>query len=315
MDEREIVNFRDDLIKISFIEGEIYKVLVSWPTIVGAIGYNVYGSPHVLRANKLNDTLLTTNQYVVDLPIVPNDTQWFFWVFWVDNQGHETLIQEDPATLLSQENPFAEEHNPLTEMSDYYLPNEMMQYYASEIRTRHKAILENDGEDFTVYIKRWTGLPCVCVPGNETALGSDPDLNMDSDYDGAHRCDKCFGTGILGGYFPALSIKVRYGELPSRIIQIEPKGISLGHNFNSWTLWVPILHDFDLLVRKRTGERFLVKTPKMSMWRGVPLHQVFNAEALSVGDFRNTVTNDKIQAALELSDTFDVARFNNSIWQ
>lgn len=315
MDINETVDYTEDIIKVEPVLGDLYKLKISWPAIPGAIGYHVYGAPHVLNGNKLTDDPITETEFIVDLPIVPSDTQWFFWVFWIDASGTETLIQQDPATLESQKNPFLERNNPLTGNSDLYLPNEMMQYYASEIRTRNKAMLENDGEDFTIYMRRWQGLPCTCVPGTTTALGSDPDLNRDSDYDGVHRCELCFGTGILAGYFPALTIKVRYGNLPTRSIVFGNYGISLEHTFNSWTLWVPRIHHHDVLVRHRTNERFLVKDPKVSEWRGVPLHQEFTASPLSAGDVRNLITNDKIYAALALSNTFDVARFQSSLWQ
>jgi len=183
------------------------------------------------------------------------------------------------------------------------------------MRTRHKAILENDGEDFYLYKRRWTGNPCSCVPGTKTALGDDPDLNMDSDYDGSGRCELCYGTGIFGGYFPKIKIKIRYGEIPSHVIRFAHQNLILDHTFNSWTLWAPKINTQDVLVRASTNERFNVSDVGQSEWRNVPLHQKLQLKSLPATDIRYKLSDEHIQNALVEGSRFGNARFNLAIWQ
>ena len=70
----------------------------------------------------------------------------------------------------------------------------------------------------------------------------------------------------------------------------------------------------DFIVRIRTGERFTVKEPAQSEWRGIALHQQFNAIAEGRNAMIYKVTDAKIVEALKAEGAFDVAKFDWAVW-
>jgi hypothetical protein len=232
---------------------------------------------------------------------------FYFWVTWIDANGVETPIFADPASIESK---LSFRENPLTPTSTFPSTgqiNQSMAFIFEEIRRRHLFMLENDGEVAEVYLRRWSatppfGTPCSCVDGDPT----------DSGFNGNAKCAECFGTGIRGGYYPKISIKFRYSEMPPRTFKFKDFGIELGHSFTSWTIWAPKLREHDLLVRVKTGERFLITETKSSEWRGLVLHQSFNLKAIPQTDIVQMVSNETIAKAIELDQT---ASFQKQGWK
>jgi hypothetical protein len=289
--------FYKRLVKISHTPDTFNDYLITWPAIPGAIAYNVYGAPSPFTKNKITGVPIpapmTNLTYTV--PQAPEDIIWHFWVTWINGAQQETLIETDGATVFTNEDYFDPQtytpHNSpqTTDYGRYALPQVMMPFYKDEIRRRHQTILENDGEDFEVFLRRWTGKACI---KQDARVASDPD------YDSNFNCTLCYGTGILGGYWQKFRIKMRYNEMPARTILRTDKGIEFSEDFNSWTLWLPRLHEHDLVVRLSTGQRFEVQDIAESNWRTQPLRQSMRLLCLQPGDFRQLVTDDGITAAL-----------------
>jgi len=213
-----------------------------------------------------------------------------------------------------------------------------MKFYAEEIRRRGLAMLENDGEEFFLYIRRMYGQPCVCrtrepqkqgrvIPmatGSYEDLGKDFDpavaseaeLNesRDPEYQANMRCSDCFGTGIAGGYYPKIKILMRYGNIPPRVLKFQEQGIEFRHDFNSWTIWHPRLKDHDVLVRVRNNDRFFVTEPAQSEWRGIPLHQQCNAKSAPDTDIVYNLSDDKIIAALQAQSGWNLGKWNWAVY-
>lgn len=304
---------------------------------MGAVNYTVFASPSPINKNKFKTVIPTQTSIEFEVPkIVPDDYMFYFWVSYENPKGQQITIQEEPAFAT---NDSAFEINPIstgTERDE--ISGADMKFYVEEIRRRNLAMLENDGEDFTLYIRRMLGQPCVCQSNSivtngrvETNgvldysdLGKDFDPTteteeevteaQDPEYQGTYRCLECFGTGISGGYFPGINIRVRYGEVPTRSLKFEEQGIEFVHDFNSWTLWHPKLKERDFILRKRSGERFLVTEIGQSEWRGICMHQKFNAVNAPRTAMIYTVNDDKIITALQRQSVYGIGKWDWSLW-
>ena len=279
--------------KVDPVEGTYTNLQVSWPAQSGAVGYKVYGSPTPFTKNLLTPTPITALLYTyVVTPHVPEDIVWHFWVSWVDAFAVEHFIDTEPSTIFTNVDNFAT--NPqTTDYGKFTMPDHMMYFYKDEIRRRSKTVLENDGEEFEIYLVRYSGPPCPKT--DERMSGSDPD------YQSTHKCPICYGTGILGGYWFKFVNKMRYGEMPPRMIKFNDRGIEFSEDFNSWTLWLPKLHEHDLVIRKSTRQIFEIQAIKETSLRGQPLRQELKLLSLQPGDIRSTVTDAGITAALSHS--------------
>jgi hypothetical protein len=303
--------FYTRLVKVTPKPGEGFdNLLIEWPAVTGAVAYNVYGAPTPFTKNLITLTPvpapLTNLTYTA--PHAPEDIVWHFWVKWINGAQQETLIEDDGATVYTNvdkfDPPTYTPHNSpqTTDYGRYALPQVMMPFYKDEIRRRHQTILNNDAEDFDVFLRRWSGKAC---PKQDARLAGDPD------YDSTMNCDLCWGTGILGGYWTQFRIRARYNEMPYRTSVYTDKGIEFSEDFNSWTLWLPKLHEHDLLVRVSNNQRFLVVNVAESNWRTQPLRQAFRMVSLQPGDRRNLVSDTAITAALTHSgDAYE----RPSIW-
>ena len=324
---------------------------VSWQKVSGAVRYYVYAAPTPVLANasKFEETLPSQSSVVFELPILlPENFLFYFWVAYVAPNGQVIPLQTEPAyvsndTAFSSNNPLSfGTQRDITKFGDINMPNNDMRgirYYVQEIRRRHMAIVENDGEDFYLYIRRNVGQPCVCTqkaagglvrrttPQSIHKLGDlgrpiDPAQPTtfetveakDPEYQGSYRCTDCFGTGIAGGYYPKIRLRIRYGNLPRRIIHMKEGGMDIEHDFNSHTIWHPRPTERDFLIRLRTGERFFIKKPGGSELRGMVLHQEFDAVAADRTDMIFKVNDEKIQQALENEGAWDIGKFNWGVW-
>jgi len=283
-------------VSISFVEGTQNQFTVSWAAVPGAVGYNVYGSPSINTRNLLTPAPIAITSFTYSItPYISRDIAWSIWVSWLDSHAVETLLSSDPISFSNQLHPFYPATSPQsTVFGQDMIFEPAMAYYANEIRRRHKVMLENDGEDYDVYLRRWTGKDC---PHDDERRASDPDYNT------LTKCPYCFGTGILGGFYDKLVIKFRYNDVPQHRITFTSQGVVYGHDFNSWTLWTPILREQDVLVHKTTGDRFMLAETAKSSWRGAVTQQKLKLLSLQTGDIRYTITDAAIAAALSSGGT------------
>jgi hypothetical protein len=275
--------------KVDSVESTYQSLKISWPAQTGAVGYKLYGSPSPYTKNLLTATPITALDYTYSLDLqIPEDIVWHFWVAWVDAFAGEHWIEDEPATLFTNIDNFAT--NPQSTLyGKVTMPDHMMYFYKDEIRRRAKTVIENDGEDFEIYLIRYNGPPCP---------KTDARMTSDSDYQSTHKCELCFGTGILGGFWPKFTIKMRYGEMPPRTIKFKDRGLEVSEDFNSWTLWLPKLHEHDLVIRKSTRQALVVQDIRESALRGQPLRQELRLISLQPGDIRQVISDGAITTAL-----------------
>ena len=86
--------------------------------------------------------------------------------------------------------------------------------------------------------------------------------------------------------------------MPPRTAIYTDKGVEFAEDFNSWTLWLPKLHEHDLLVRVVNNDRFEITNIAESNWRTQPLRQSFKLLCLQPGDRRQLISDDAIVTAL-----------------
>jgi hypothetical protein len=312
--------------------------IVSWPAQAQATRYIVYASPNPEFRNKYKDVAKAHTSVEFETPIViPEDYVFYFWVSYVNPRGQEVFIQDEPVFDLING---AFETNPLSaNIKRDIIDGYDAKYMIEEIRRRHTAMIQMDGEDFYLYIAKLMGQSCVPltkIPGKtgrivpqstpfyaEKGVQFDPSQpdefeiaqSKDPDYQESHeQCLDCFGTGVAGGYLPKLRIRVRYGEMPRRIINLRDFGMEFTHVFNSWTLWHPRLKENDIIVRIRDGERFRVKQTSNSEWRGIGLHQGFNANSETRESIIYKISDERIQKAIEGQSSWDVGKWDWAVW-
>jgi hypothetical protein len=237
---------------------------ISWEAQATAVKYLVFASPSPVTRNKFKTVHKseTTVDFIVPI-VVPDDYVFYFWVAYENPQGTLTYLSSQPVYTAIND---AFEDNPLSEGTERdVISGADMKFYVESIRRRHLAMIENDGEDVLLYIRRMHGQPVVDLSQKSGASPGDrvqpmygntySQLNQDFDpqavsseeqaesddpeYQAPYRNPDAFGTGIAGGYLPAIKIRIRYGNIPRRELRRNEQGIEVIHNFDSWTIWHP----------------------------------------------------------------------------
>ena len=316
--------YQADQVKVDMVPGAYNTVQVSWPAVPGFTGnYEVYSGFSLFASHaelKLTQAGVSgTFQYH---PSVPSDMVPQIWV-----KAGSIYVQAESANVEHKKDYFARALNPLEFSNSAVVgDNDYMRFISAEIRRRAILMLQNDAEEFVLYVRRWSGRRCNCnrtqanlvtgpnsnmITGESSMQGQipdeepytkDPDASMqeeeqDPQGDALARCPLCLGTGILGAYYPGITTLMRYGNLPPRIVFYKNYAVDLPQNFNTWTVWEPKLHDHDIVRRLKTGEMFEVSKPARGEWRGVPFHQEAMLNLLPPGDARYLVTDAMIRAA------------------
>ena len=106
---------------------------------------------------------------------------------------------------------------------------------------REEVLLSTTGEPVTLVQRRWTGITCKCMlPYNE--------------YPEA-RCNICFGTGIVVGWFQYFNPRRSDGKIMVRLdpsvddLVASDSGLESTMQPNVWTLPIPTIKDRDFIVR------------------------------------------------------------------
>ena len=285
---------------------EAYTIMAE--KVFGAVEYRVYGSLSPSRQENLIRAGLTTPEYVFHPQWITDIAVYYFWMTSVDADGVETYYTDDPATLAGTAEKLAFTPNPLTadacfmpEGSADLLNTEIGKVFTT-IRKSNRLELELNGEPALIYLRRhaedkpW-GVPCTCTFDN--VLDEDGEEEGDSDYQGLGNCKLCFGTGIFGGYYPAIPIAIRYMDAPDKVYKPTKRGFELNHAFNTYMLQTPIVRTGDIVVRSLSGERYWVEKVRQSSVRGINLSQAFDMNQIPRDDIRGGITNAAIAKALE----------------
>ena len=288
---------------VTEVQNEAYDI--SWPSQKYAEYYRVYGSLSPLGNTNLLADKVGDLSWIFVLPYFTEVVEYYFWVSYIDSRtGNEVYITQDPSTLRSSQANKAFSSNPLTRSEEFYYDIEILDLEQKKTlefaRKADRLMLENDGEPAWLYMRRYAsdkpfGIPCSCVNKNSP-------LNNDPDYNGRGNCSLCFGTGIYGGYYPKVAIRIRYANLPVKTFKWSKSGQQLLNEFNTFMIWAPVVRPEDIIVRTMTGERFRVdpdKGVRTSTIRGLLVHQEFDLVGIPQNHISFNVTDDAIQKALD----------------
>ena len=162
-----------------------------------------------------------------------------------------------------------------TGISNYEV--EKLDYIWKEAVRRNRWILEQGGERVRLFLRKNTGVLCVCIP--------------DSYHDQPQAdCLRCFGTGFFGGYEGPYEALIAPDDAERRISQ-KDIGRTLEHTYEVWAGPVPLLSQRDFLV-KLNGDRYSIGAVRLPSNRGMVLQQHFNIGHLDEKDIRYKVPMD-----------------------
>lgn len=287
------------------------KYLILWAPVQGAKYYRLYGSVSPARSNNLLQDEIENPQAEFYPPLFSEVIRYYFWVAAVDEQGNETYLSTEAASLESTTAATAGLVNPITD--DCLIPDaqginfETLKAY-NYIQTMNKLELQMNGEVAYLHKRRhaeqkpW-GIPCAC---NDSI-----DQESDPDYQGRGRCSLCFGTGIFGGYYPGIPIMIRYSMAPEQVYRYTKRGMEVTNPFNTYMLWEPVVNVDDIVIRASDGSRYYVSKRKETSARAIRLHQEFDLARIEKQDIRMEVSDKTIQEALNVAKIpgFAVDRF------
>lgn len=250
---------------------------ISWPSQIGSTGYRVYAGFDPLHIRSLisgQDLIPAADTaFVFNAPFFPPGQIVYYWVAY-ESPGGLKFIDEVGSHVLRtfQATKFSDDSDRFSDTTLDILDPGDDKYFMEEIRRRAKAVLESTSEEVDLFIKQWRGLPDPTVQGEQ---------GLDPNYQPMTRDDRTFGSGFFPGYFPAIRIRMRFGALPVALLDFQLPGLRPLLKNEAWTIWEPIIHESDLLVRLSTGQRYVVESPAYSNWRGVPIAQRLSLEIIT----------------------------------
>ena len=279
--------------------GNYNVVSLEWDAESDASGYNVYFSIFPLYRYKINvDAVITTNTYQFRLPVLPQTVTFYFWVSKIVN-NNEVFINDDGETFneINKRNFYEQTESPIE--ASYLFPetgnvnSAMKELILKRIPADTKFILQNDGTDCDVFMRRWGtdapfGIPCACTNNSDA----------NADFRGSDKCSLCFGTGIIGGFYPPIKMTIRFNLMPAKEFKGAVFGLKVSQTYDAWTLPEPILRAGDMIVRRYDGERYIVEQVATSIHRDVATRTDLKLNLLSLLDIRRIVSLETINAAL-----------------
>lgn len=214
------------------------------------IGYNVYRST---IANgiyyKLNKDVLLTNRYE-DRSITNNRNTTYWYKI-------STLYLDEDTWIESE----------LSNAQIYRVDNTNKWFH--KMNERNMWILKMDGELFDLYKRKLEGEHCDCW---DDIRGSSANPN----------CDKCYGTGFIGGYDPIYQIYIR--EKPNAdSLDRTMRGLSVKNSTGAWTICDVPIRDRDILINPQ-GIMFRVVNVNMGHAAGYNFHQEITMEEIETND-------------------------------
>jgi hypothetical protein len=145
-----------------------------------------------------------------------------------------------------------------------------MDYMQREMVRRNQWLFEQVGEPAYLMFRRRAGQTCGCT---STETGSP-----------RTRCEVCFETGIVGGYYGPYDFLLIDPDTAAQRT-LDEGGVKVERASRSYLGPTPIVQDGDLVVR-RNGERMVISNVTYKTPRGVLLQQDFDLQLLTGGDTR-----------------------------
>ena len=293
------------------------KFELSWSAQPGSDGYRVYAGfdPFHIKSLVSGPDPIPGTTFNFSLPNLPPTQVVYFWVGAVgvtgatgytgptggtgSTAGTLTFLDDYGSYHLRTAQNGMFTNSPFSDTSKMIMCGGDQLYFVEEMRRRAKAILEDTGEEVTLYIKQWTGL---ADPTTQEELGLDPN------YQAMTRDDATYGVGFYPGYFPAVKIRMRFGGLPISQLDYQVPGLRPLADNMSWTIWDPLMHENDLIVRPNTGLRYVIKEISYSNYRAVPLTQRLTLALVNPTSPLQKVNDADVRAKWGTIDALEYAR-------
>ncbi len=154
---------------------------------------------------------------------------------------------------------------------------EKLDYVWREAIRRQRWVLSQGGERVRTFIHKRAGIPCDCMIRAST-------------HQPMSDCNKCYGTGFIGGYEGPYNVVIAPDDAERRIAQGEI-GRTVEHTYEVWTGPIPLLSQRDFIV-KINGDRYSIGPVRMPSNRGMVLQQHFAIGHLDEKDVRYRVPMD-----------------------
>ena len=178
-----------------------------------------------------------------------------------------TTVARDPASGQILETPIEE----VNDRSTFDIDE--VDWIWKEAMRRNMWILEQAGERVKVFVRKWMGTVC------ET---------YEPKYGQTHNnCEKCMGTGIVGGYEGPFSILIAPPET-ERSIELGDMGLHIRYDWMTFCMNYPMLSPRDFIVRQN-NERYIVGPVNYQGQRGVTFQQHFTMSYIDTTDIRYSV--------------------------
>lgn len=255
--------------------------------------YNIYRSyvPYgnfVKITEVTHPTITYTDQTTLSSsPSVPGDStgitqtidgQWYYRISAVSSLSEESELSEAVSyeeTEAFDSNIFTSSYTVGTMSFDFSpddycdLPdNEDLKDYFDRIRAQGLWMLMNNGQDVWLYKRRKEGTKCPLWE-DDAEQCSHP-LGINNNLENA-----CYGTGILGGYYDPVKIRIRLVSSLSKV-SIEREGMRIINTPRSWTIWAPRVSNFDFIITS-DGNRYEITNVNSHRSRGgLITHQDFD---------------------------------------
>lgn len=155
---------------------------------------------------------------------------------------------------------------------------EPLDYIWKEALRRNNWILEQGGERVKLFVRKRSGITCHCTY-DETMVGVSKQPS--------NRCERCFGTGFVGGYEGPYEIIVCPDDGEVNIVQTE-RGRNKEHTYECWIGPTPSVSQKDFIV-KQDGDRYSIGAVRRPSNRGNLLNQFFSIGYLDEADIRYRV--------------------------
>jgi hypothetical protein len=234
-----------------------YSIQIVWDTFIPGVevidGFNVYRSVDLKEWKKLNSTLITINNFLDSDAKLFIGQDYYYKVTFISNGIESSLEEAEPVTFLSSKNK--------VDGMNWRLYNTSLEHMR-----RLSLVLRHTGEEVIFGIRQFVGQKCRRCYDFVAKKATDS------------SCPVCFGTGIEQGY-KGIEGRVHF-EPATLTISRELEGFIPAYAFRCWTLSFPLLSSQDFIIRKRTGERYVINESTPIINQGLILMQTLRVDIM-----------------------------------
>lgn len=205
------------------------------------------------------------------------DGIWYYKVTAVNSLDEESTATE-PISYQENEafdenlfpNPYIIGNQSIDYSPDNYFDmpdNEDLKEYFQRMRYNNLWLLYQNGQEVLLYKRKREGAKCPHWDNDAQACAHPLGINNS-------LVDACYNTGILGGYYEPIRMRLRFVSSVSKV-QIEREGMRIKNTPRSWTIWTPLLSNFDFFITS-DGARYEITDVNRHRCRGgLITHQDF----------------------------------------